>query len=229
MTVEPALVDALVGGEGRGDAPGELVEAGGAVPPAALQIVLDRLYRMALPDGHVVDAPPPAGLVLTLADYRSVHMQTWDGEELDGAAAILAGYVGDGLARLGGLRQSDGVTPLGADAGLGEALLKNMVTSSGTKEVQTAEGMLAHLAEAGLVRPDDPADCDLVERTRLGLECVRLLRSFERDGVACYELAHDHLAAEVARRLGKEELESKFVRELLTARSRTGAAAIRTC
>ncbi len=99
LTVEPALVDALVGSEGRGEklAPppgrprpelvegrglpggqtggevqfGDLVEADGHVPPAALQIVLDHLYRAARPPGHDPAEPPPAGLALTLAAYQA--------------------------------------------------------------------------------------------------------------------------------------------------------------
>ena len=134
---------------------------------------------------------------------------------LTGAPAILAGYLSEGLARLAALTREDGVTPLGADPGLGEAILKGMVTSAGTKEVQTQDEMLDRLEEAGLIRRADTADRTLVEATRLGLERVRLLRGFEREGVACYELAHDHLAAEVARRLGEQELQTKLARELL--------------
>jgi hypothetical protein len=216
VQVEAALVDALVGSEDRaGQTAGDLVETDGRVPPAALQIVLDRLYRAALPAGHPPGEPPPPDLALTLAAYRGVTYQTNEGEVLAGAPAILAGYLSEGLARLAALTREDGVTPLGADPGLGEAILKGMVTSAGTKEVQTQDEMLDRLEEGGLARRADPADRALVENTRLGLERVRLLRGFERDRVACYELAHDHLAAEVARRLGEQELQAKLARELL--------------
>ncbi len=228
--VEAALVDALVGAEGQGSrgveergsggagergsrgagergsrGAGDLVEADGYVPPAALQIVLDRLYREALPPDYDPGAPPPPGLTLSLAAYRAIRHPAGVGEaagELCGAEAILAGYIDQGLARL-------------AEPALGEAILKVMVTSQATKAALSQAEMVALLDEAGLVQAEDPADRRLVEQTRLGLERVRLLRSFEREGLALYELAHDHLAAAVARRLSEAELGARLARELL--------------
>jgi formylglycine-generating enzyme required for sulfatase activity len=239
VTVEPALVDALVGGEGRTSPPapllqgegsaspfplaggvggGDLVEADGRVPPAALQIVLDRLYREALPKGHHPSNPPPPGVRLTLAAYRAIRHVVGQGEEaqqVQGAQAILAGYVNEGLARLPDLKREDGVTPLGADKELGREILKVMVTSQKTKSVLTHEELLAGLDEAGAIQRDNPRDQVRVEDTRLGLERVRLVRGFEREGAACYELAHDHLAAEIAAWLGQEEMQAKMAREIL--------------
>lgn len=120
-----------------------------------------------------------------------------------------------GLAQLPGLLQSDGRTPLGANRDLGAEILGLMVTSGGTKEVLSEADMLARLDAGGHMRQEDAADRTLVERTRLGLERVRLLCSFRRDGEACYELAHDHLAAEVARRLGEADLQAKLAQEML--------------
>ncbi|MEZ4735957.1 MAG: SIR2 family protein [Caldilineaceae bacterium] len=216
VQVETALVDALLGSGRRPGAPaGDLVEANGEVPPAALQIVLDRLYRAALPPGHAPAAPPPPGVHLTLAAYDAIRHRLDDGQELSGARAILAHYVGEALARLPTLPQSDGKTPLGADPALGEAMLKAMVTSDGTKEVQTEADLIDRLEEAGLVNRNDQVDLDLVRNTRQGLEWVRLVRGFERDKEACYELVHDALAAAVAQRMDEEQLQAKLLRELL--------------
>jgi formylglycine-generating enzyme required for sulfatase activity len=221
VMVEAALVDALVGGEGRqsdDQRAGDLVEADGNVPPAVLQIVLDRLYREALPPDHSPDTPPPSNLVLTLAAYYAFRHRFGEGdeaEELQGAEAILASYVNEGLARLPDLKLEDGQAPLGADPKLGEAILKVMVTSQVTKEALTQTRILELLDESNVVRRDDATDQKLVENTRLGLERVRLVRGFERNGIALYELAHDHLAAEVARRIGEAEMGAKLARELL--------------
>ncbi len=222
ITVEAALVDALVGGEGQGEVggqqAGDLVEADGHVPPTALQIVLDRLYGEALPPGYPPDDPPPPGLTLTLAAYRAIRHRLGEGEEaqeLAGAEAILAGYVGEGLARLPDLKREDGETPLGADPALGKAILKVVVTSQATKAALTHAEVLAGLDQAGVIQAGDKADQEAVENTCLGLEGVRLLRGFERDGVAFYELAHDHLAAEIATWISREEMQAKLARELL--------------
>jgi hypothetical protein len=205
VMVEPALVDALVGREGaEASKPGDLVESDRTVPPPALQIVMDRLYRAALLPGHDPHKPPPSGLTLTLTSYQ----------QMNGAGAILADYVGDGLEMLSDLKGDDGA-PLGADPVLGEAMLKVMVTSQRTKAVLSQADLLEGLAEAGALDPEDPADCQLAERTRRGLERVRLLRGFQREGQAFYELAHDHLAAEIATRISEEEMGAKLARELL--------------
>ncbi len=221
VTVVPALVDALVGGEGKageGEPVGDLVEADGRVPPAALQIVLDRLYRDALPPEHPPDGPPPKGLTLTWEAYRAVRHRLGEGEEaeeLSGARAILASYIHEGLARLPGLKREDGATSLGADPDLGRAILKAMVTSQETKAALTHGEIVTLLDEAGEIQQEGPRDLVRVEDTRLGLERVRLLRGFERDGLAYYELAHDHLAAEIATWITAEEMQAKLARELL--------------
>jgi len=223
VRVDPKLVDALVGREWTsppaplfaGEGGGDLVQADGRVPPAALQIVLDRLYRAALPAGHPPGDPPPPGVALTVGRYRTFQHRPGGGDELlYGARAILAGYVTDGLAQLPHLTQEDG-TPLSADPTLGREILKAMVTGQRTKAALTHAEILALLDEAGIIGCTDPADCRLVEATRLGLERVRLLRGFERDGAALYELAHDHLAAEIATWIGQEELAARLARELL--------------
>jgi hypothetical protein len=224
VRVDPKLVDALVGREWTspstpllpGEGGGDLVEADGRVPPAALQIVLDRLYRAALPPGHPPDESPPPGLALTVGRYRTFEYRPGGGEDvLHGARAILAGYVVDGLARLPRLTQEDG-TLLGADPALGREILKAMVTGQKTKAALTHAEILDLLDRAGVIHCADPADCKLVEATRLGLERARLLRGFERDGAALYELAHDHLAAEIATWISREELGARLARELLS-------------
>ncbi|MCX6029942.1 MAG: SUMF1/EgtB/PvdO family nonheme iron enzyme [Chloroflexi bacterium] len=227
VLVETALVDALVGGEGRLPSPevgggvgggghGDLLESG-HVPPAVLQIVLDRLYRGALPPGHPEGDPPPAGLTLTLAAYRAIRYRSGQGaetQELTGAEAILASYVHQGLARLPELCCEDR-SNLGADPALGREILKAMVTSQRTKAALTHDEIVSCLNEAGAVQRNNWRDQARIENTRLGLERVRLLRSFERDGVALYELAHDHLAREIATWITAEELAGKMARELL--------------
>ncbi len=211
LTVEAALVDTLVGAEGQGrKQAGDLVEKDGHVPPAALQIVLDRLYRQAMPAGHDPGDSPPPGLSLTLAAYQAITHKASDGagaRTLRGAEAILAGYVDEGLAHLARLP--------GADPILGEAILKVMVTSQATKAALSQAELMDGLAETGLIDAADPADRRLVERTRLGLERVRLVRSFTRDDLALYEPAHDHLAAAIARRMDAAELGAKLAREML--------------
>ena len=213
MIVEPALADALVGRDGHGD----LVETNGQVPPAALQIVMDRLYRQVLPSGHPEGDPPPPGLILSLAAYqafRHVQGQGADARELSGAEAILAGYVREGLDRLPALRNEDG-SALGADPVLGQAILQAMVTSQKTKAALTDTEILAALDEGGVIRLDDETDKRKVKAAQLGLERVRLLRSFTRDDVGYYELAHDYLAKEIAASISQAELEVRAVRELL--------------
>jgi hypothetical protein len=209
--VQTALVDALLGSEGRDAARvdvGDLVEAGGRVPPAALQIVLNYLYRAALPQDHPPDDPPPSGLSLTVDHYRAARRRLGedeDAEELTGAKAILAGYVNEGIAELSDARQQE----------MGREILKVMITSQETKAALTHTEIIDFLEEAGVVRRDRPRDLVLVEDTRLGLERVRLLRGFERDDMAYYELAHDHLAAEIATWIGQQEMKIKVAREIL--------------
>ena len=44
---------------------------------------------------------------------------------------------------------------------------------------------------------------------------MRLLRGFQHDAVAYYELAHDYLAREIAARISEAEMRGKLARELL--------------
>lgn len=231
VMVEPALVDALVGSEGRAGGSGALVEiddhvtlgsVSGSVFPAALQIVLDRLYRQALPDDHDPHAPPPEGLTLTLDAYRAIeHVRQREGQDvaevLHGAEAILDGYVGDAVARLPELKRTDGKdgTPLGADPDMGRETLKILVTGQATKAALTRAEIEARLEEAGALRCDDRRDLALLDATLLGLQRVRLLRSFEREGAAYYELTHDTLAKEIATWIGEEEMQLRVAREIL--------------
>ena len=222
VTIEPALVDALVGlaplAGGGAESGGDLVEADGRVPPATLQIVLDRLYREALPPDHDPAYPPPPGVRLELSAYRAIRRRLGKDDqtqELQGAQAILAGYVKEGLERQLDLKRIDGVMRLGADPKLGREILKAMVTSQKTKSVLTQDELLAWLDEAGAVQHNNPRDQVRVEDTRLGLERARLVRSLERDGIAYYELAHEHLAAEIARWISQEEMQTKMAREIL--------------
>ena len=75
-------------------------------------------------------------------------------QEAQGARAILAGYVDEGLERLPDLKREDGVTPLGADKELGREILKVMVTSHKTKSVLTHDELVAGLVDAGVIQRD---------------------------------------------------------------------------
>lgn len=226
MTVEPALVDALVGSAlfqsdeksvDHADK-GDLIDKNGRVSPSALQIVLNYLYRSALPAGYSMQTAPPAGLTLTLESYQAVTCYVGEGgtrRELHGAEAILTRYVDEGLAELPELVNPQSKLPLGAEIDLGRALLKVMVTSRSTKSALTYIEMLNLLDEAGELRKNDEVDQHRLQATRLGLEQVRLLRSFERGGVGYYELVHDHLAKAVAASLTEQEMRAKVAHELL--------------
>mgnify|MGYP000369887001 CR=1 FL=1 len=318
VTVEPALVDALVGAEGQlpsphrrgagGEVSGALVEHDehtGRVFPAALQIVLDRLYRDALSKtlrgerqgitmlegerqfpvaaaqrgsddplkarlvtlrgdrqfpaspaergsddplkAHLVtlrgdrqipaadaDLPirskqvnyvqfgqtlegdrqipapaPPPGLTLTLDAYNAItHTRQREGEEpetLHGADAILASYVTEGLAHL---------SPE-ADPALAREILKALVTGEATKAAVTRAELGERLVEAGAIQRDHRRDASLVDATLLGLQHVRLLRSFERDNAPTYELTHDTLAKEIATWIDQAEMQTRVAREIL--------------
>jgi len=207
-TVEPQLAEVILG---RADLSGlarpdrscwSLAEANGAIPPPSLQIVMDRLYRQALTDaGHKLPAPgqawEPPVLTLTLQQYRA----------LGGAGRILAEYVTSAL---------DDVPRRGGDRQIAEALLKVMVTSQKTKAALDDAEIRTELAEAD---PDfdaqDSQRVDGLRKTRAALVNLRLVRSFQVGERALYELAHDHIAAEIATWIGQEEMQAKLARELL--------------
>jgi len=161
-------------------------------------------------------------LTLTLDAYRAIeHVRRREGQDvaevLHGAEAILAGYVGDAVARLPELKRTGGKDgmPLGADPELGREVLKVLVTGQATKAALTRVEIEARLEEAGALRCDDRRDLSLLDATLLGLQRVRLLRSFEREGAAYYELTHDTLAKEIATWIGEEEMQIRVAREIL--------------
>jgi formylglycine-generating enzyme required for sulfatase activity len=204
--IDPRLAWVLLGKETMPNVPDpaawSLLDEG-QVPPPALQIVMDRLYRTALDAaGHSLpeDAalPPdwrPPTLTLSLELYR----------ELGGAARILADYVRQALRRL---------PQQGGDAALAETLLKVMVTSQRTKAALTWGGIvqgMVEAAEAFDAQQDQPA----LQKTRDALVNTRLLRSFQMGEQTLYELAHDHMAAEIGGWLSEAELQTRLARELL--------------
>ena len=205
-TVDPRLARVLVGEETM---PAETDPAGwslldeGQVPPPALQIVMDRLYRAALDaagHGLLENAPlppewrPPV-LTVSLELYR----------EQGGAARILADYVGQALRRL---------SQQGGDAALAETLLKVMVTSQKTKAALTWAEMTRALAETGEAF-DAQRDQPALQKTRDALVNARLLRSFQIGEQTLHELAHDHMAAEIGDWLSDQEMQIRLARELL--------------
>ncbi len=208
--VEPQLVDALLGRAADvetlspASAPlGSLVEADGSVPAPSLQIVMDRLYRMALHEAGHHPPPPeatdwtPPPLTLTLARYR----------EAGGAGRILGEYVTGALDR---------VPERGGDRLLAEALLKVLVTGQETKAALSDAELLRGVAEtARAFDPDDARDVACLRDTRAVLVDLRLVRSFQVGAHALYELAHDHMAAEIATWIDEAEMQAKLARELL--------------
>jgi len=183
----PDLVDTLLDG---------LSDAGRIAPPQ-LQIVCDRLYRECLSNPEGVDRGEPPELVrreLILADYQV----------LGGAERILADYVHQALARLTSEQQE-----------MAQGILKVMVTSKATKAALNREELLRELAQAEMI--DFQQEQDRIEALKAlaGLVDVRLIRSFEQGGEALFELAHDHMAAEIATWISEEEMQTKLVRELL--------------
>ncbi|MCA9874327.1 MAG: SUMF1/EgtB/PvdO family nonheme iron enzyme [Anaerolineales bacterium] len=205
-TVDPRLARVLVGEEPMPDvsdpAAWSLLDEG-QVPPPALQIVMDGLYRAALhAAGHKLPEgvlPPtgwqPPALTLSLDLYRAQG----------GAARLLADYVGQALHRL---------PQQGGDAALAQSLLKVMVTSQKTKAAQTWAEMVQGMAESG-AGFDPQQDQPALQKTRDALVNARLLRSFRVGEQTYFELAHDHMAAEIGGWLSKEELQTRLARELL--------------
>ncbi len=209
--VEPELADLLLGraempvGADLTPAGWSLAEADGTIPPPALQIVMDRLYRQALARaghkpplaGQADKAWEPPSLALTLDQYRA----------LGGAGQILAEYVTDAL---------DEVPRRGGDRQMAMTLLKVMVTGQKTKAALDEDELVVGLGEADPdFDPDDPQALACLRATRAALVNLRLVRSFKLGEGALYELAHDHMAAEIATWIGEEEMQAKLARELL--------------
>jgi formylglycine-generating enzyme required for sulfatase activity/Fe2+ or Zn2+ uptake regulation protein len=154
----------------------------------------------------------------TLNAYSALSYGLGEGEDIEkliGDRAALTGYASEGLRRLPDLTQEDGQTSLGADPALGKEILKVMLTSQGAKATLPYAEILEWLDEAGIVQTADNVGRETVKNTCLGLERVRLLCRFERAGVVLYELAHDHLATEIASWISAEEIKAKQARELL--------------
>ena len=170
----------------------------GVIAPPQLQIVCDRLYRDCLANPEQVAtgaAPVLARHEITLTDYQ----------RLGEATGILADYVDYALAQL----------PDAADREVAWALLKVMVTSQRTKAALAWPEILAELVEADGLRADDAAAQERARDVLAQLVRLRLVREFERGGVALYELAHDHVARKIAASISDEEMAAKAVRELL--------------
>jgi hypothetical protein len=144
-----------------------------------------------------------------VASYTALtHARQREGEEpelLHGAEAILAGYVTEGLAHL----------PANADLDLAREILKALVTGEETKAAVTRWELDNLLADGGAIQRDDRHDATLVDATLQGLQRVRLLRSFEREGAATYELTHDTLAKEIATWIDEAEMQTRMAREIL--------------
>jgi hypothetical protein len=217
-TVEPLLADILLGraqmplapaGADGGEEDGRtwsLVEVDGAVPPPSLQIVMTRLYLDALaaaghapplqePDSQRPWQPPP--LQLRVAAYRASG----------GAGRILAGYIDEALARLG----SPGYP---GDRRLAAALLKALVTTRETKAALTEAELLDELAQAE-TDFDPAAEHEALRATLAALVNLRLLRTFQMGERPLVELAHDHMAREIATWIDEAAMQAKLARELL--------------
>jgi hypothetical protein len=170
----------------------------GVIAPPQLQIVCDRLYRDCLRNSDAVSAGVASILArtaVTPADYR----------RLGGAKGILAGYVDYALAKL----------PDDEARQAGQALLKVLVMSRATKSALDWAGLRNELAESGSLDVASAPGEDLTRDVLAALVRLRLVREFERGGVALYELAHDHIAAEIATWIDQAEMNAKLARELL--------------
>lgn len=199
----PAPTD---GGDAADGRTWSLVEADGAVPPAALQIVMTRLYGDELaaaghapppekPDPHHPWQPP--ALHLTVAGYRASG----------GAGAILAGYIESALAKLG-------TDKYPGDRRLAEALLQALVTTKETKAALDEDELLDELTQAQ-ADFDPAAELETLRITRASLVNLRLLRSFQVGERPLVELAHDHMAAKIATWIDAAAMQAKLARELL--------------
>jgi len=212
-SIEPQLVSVLLGHERNAKASenqGEhsdwsLANAKEIVPLPQLQIVMDRLYRHALAEAgerlptevEIAAGWTPPSVTITQAHYRT----------LGGAGKILADYVTEALEK---------VEALNGDREMAITILKLLVTSRATKAVLDGKELIARMAEADPdFDPDDAADRDRFEATRDALVTLRLVRRFKEQTEAFYELAHGHVAAEVATWVSEEEMQTKLARELL--------------
>ena len=184
-----------------------LVEADGAVSPPSLQIVMTRLYLDALaaanympppekPDPAHPWTPPP--LQLTLAGYRVSG----------GARVILAGYIEKALAKLGTEEKYPG------DRRLAEAMLKALVTTKETKPTLGEAELLDELVQAQ-ADFDPVAELAALRITRASLVNLCLLRSLKVGERSLVELAHDHMAVEIATWIDETAMQAKLTRELL--------------
>jgi formylglycine-generating enzyme required for sulfatase activity len=170
----------------------------GTIAPPQLQIVCDRLYRDCLADPDEVArgaAPVLARERLTRDDYQ----------RLGSAGGILGDYVNEALARLPDERSREAA----------RALLKVMVTSRATKAALDWKALLDELAASGALDATDGLAVEATREVLARLVNLRLVREFERGGGALYELAHDHMAAEIATWIDEAEMGVKLARELL--------------
>lgn len=210
--IEPMLVDVLLGNTSMPNLPDSasavdwsLAEANQKIPPPSLQIVMDQIYRQALKSaGHLPPEPgestqtwQPPELRLTLDLYRS----------LGSVKHILANHIKVAL---------DQVREKRGDRDVATALLKALVNSEGTKLALTKDEIVkVVLGAAALSMPGENSDLDCLKATRDALINLRLVRSFRIGDEVFYELAHDHMAAEIRNWISEEELQAKRAVELL--------------
>ncbi len=210
---DPRLVDVLWvdGHEGVPEQPASdepyrawsLAETDEIIPLPQLQIVMDRLYRHALAaagcqppaDEEIARGWTPPALDLTLEHYRA----------LGGAGKILADYVTEALDR---------IPSMGGSREMAVSLLK-MSTPAMPPSRARGNEMITNMSRAIRLDPDDAAALRHFQVTRDALVVLRLVRRFREHGQAFYELAHGHVAAEVATWVGQEEMRTKLARELL--------------
>jgi hypothetical protein len=132
---------------------------------------------------------------LTLDDYQ----------QRGGAEGVLADYVNEALAKLPGAEAREAA----------RALLKVLVTSRATKAALNRPTLLAEMVQSGALEAVEGLRADAAGDVLARLVDLRLVRQFERGGGTLYELAHDHMAAEIATWIDAAETEAKLARELL--------------
>jgi len=149
--------------DGRGtEGGGDLVQADGRVPPAALQLcsIGFTAMRCHRPQFRRPAPARPAPHTRGLQCYPSPGGQGEEAQEVQGARAILAGYVNESWRRLAQPQARGRCDAAGCRQGIGREILKVMVTSHTIKSVLMHEELLAGLCNAGVIRRDDAADAN---------------------------------------------------------------------
>ncbi|MCX6031782.1 MAG: SUMF1/EgtB/PvdO family nonheme iron enzyme, partial [Chloroflexi bacterium] len=100
------------------------------------------------------------------------------------------------------------------DRRLAEAILQALVTTQETKAALDEAELVDELIQAQ-ADFDPDKELETLRITRASLVNLRLLRSFQAGERPLVELAHDHMAAEIATWIDQAAMQAKLARELL--------------